>query len=85
MKDNLLVLYSQFKLIYSDRHAGGSAFWCLKCGAEAHSVEGFFPCQNDFVPLKVWCNECQNRWKLEMCDEKDSVRDRETGSDPTLQ
>lgn len=64
--DNLLDLYAKFTLIFDKRHAGGSIYKCLKCGKNAHSVEGWFPCQNTFIPMKVWCNECGQRWKLDI-------------------
>jgi len=66
--DNLIDLHGLFQLVYDKKYAGGSAYVCRGCGAEAHSVEGWFPCQHDFVPQRVWCNECRAKWKLEiMC------------------
>ena len=64
--DNLIDLYGLFELRVDSKYAGGSAYVCRKCGAEAHSVEGWFPCQCDFVPQRVWCNECRAKWKLEI-------------------
>lgn len=62
--DNLMDLYGSFELRVDKRYAGGSAYICRSCGQEAHSIEGFFPCQNDFVPMSVWCNECRAKWRL---------------------
>ena len=66
MQDNLLTLYTKFMLVFDKKYAGGSIYKCLRCGQNAHSEEGWFPCRKDFVPMKVLCNECGQRWKLEI-------------------
>jgi hypothetical protein len=66
MRDNLDELSKHFHLEVDKKHAGGSIWRCLHCGLLAHSVEDFLPCQSDFVPVRVWCNECRNRWTLRL-------------------
>lgn len=64
MRDNLDTLNTKFKLEKDPKYAGGSIYRCNKCGSLAHSIEGFFPCQDNFLPMKVVCMECKNRWVL---------------------
>lgn len=66
MKDNLDSIDQKFKIEVDDkRYAAGWAYKCVACGKEPFSIEGFFPCQDKFIPLKIWC-DCGNRWKFEL-------------------
>ena len=66
MQDNLEDLLTKFTLDLNEKYASGSMWKCLKCGALAHSEEQWFPCQTDFVPVRVFCNECHSRWRLNL-------------------
>lgn len=76
MRDNLESMQSKFSLEFSKRFAGGSMYRCKKCGALAHSIEVFLPCQNDFVPSRVWCNECKTRWALSIEPTEEELKER---------
>ena len=67
MKDNLETIADLFTIeVDEKRFAGGWRYVCKKCGKEPFSVEGFFPCIEKFVPLKLKCDECGSRWVLKM-------------------
>jgi len=65
METNLDRLSEKFTLEEDPRYAGGSMWRCNVCGQLAHSEETWFPCHEKFVPTRIRCNECRNRWALE--------------------
>ncbi len=76
MQDNLKDLYAKFQLEYSEKYDGGSMFVCKVCGSLAHSVEAWFPCRSDYVPMRVWCNECRTRWALALTPSDEEMEGR---------
>lgn len=66
MPDNMKELYEKFDLEIGDNWAGGYGYRCKKCHCATYCEEGFFPCQDKFIPLVISCKTCKIRWKLEI-------------------
>lgn len=64
--DNLDDLHKRFKMTVTEKCADGWCYRCRVCDVAATSVEFYAPCQDDFIPEKVKCPKCGQRWKLEI-------------------
>jgi len=83
MKSNMDKIAEKFTVaVDKEKYAAGWTYICRKCGMAAYSIEGFFPCQNQFVPLKIWCTDCGVRWvfSLEVTEEDQRLLKEQRGS-----